>query len=156
MWNSGGVHSSFWLLNVALMIIIISLISRGTYKMERRDGTNFDCKIPPFSLESKTEDNNVPHGFLGNWSAFCLPTSSNLYYHHLHHFFLTTLPSLPTKKKIQKENNLPSCSLMCFTFGHWDVYVGSYKCYFIKTVCSNQDSPNHTGKFVGYIIRPLK
>ena len=28
---------------------------RGTYKMERKDGTSFDCKIPPFSLESKSD-----------------------------------------------------------------------------------------------------
>jgi len=28
----------------------------GTYKMDRPDGTSFDCKIPPFSLESKSED----------------------------------------------------------------------------------------------------
>ncbi|XP_067649270.1 polymerase delta-interacting protein 2-like [Haliotis asinina] len=38
----------------------------GTYKMERRDGTTFDCKIPPFSLESKSEDNTGPHAFLGS------------------------------------------------------------------------------------------
>ncbi|GFR81744.1 polymerase delta-interacting protein [Elysia marginata] len=38
----------------------------GTYKMERRDGTSFDCKIPPFSLESKTDDNNPNNTFLGN------------------------------------------------------------------------------------------
>ncbi|XP_005102673.1 polymerase delta-interacting protein 2 [Aplysia californica] len=36
----------------------------GTYKMERRDGTSFDCKIPPFSLESKSDDS--PHHFIGN------------------------------------------------------------------------------------------
>ncbi|KAK3587268.1 hypothetical protein CHS0354_034413 [Potamilus streckersoni] len=38
----------------------------GTYKMERRDGTAFDCRIPPFSLESKMEDKNNPSGFIGN------------------------------------------------------------------------------------------
>ncbi|KAI8739314.1 polymerase delta-interacting protein 2 [Biomphalaria glabrata] len=37
----------------------------GTYKMERRDGTSFDCKIPPFSLESKSDDSS-PHQFLGS------------------------------------------------------------------------------------------
>jgi len=35
----------------------------GTYKMERRNGTSFDCKIPPFSLESKSEDGPQ---FVGN------------------------------------------------------------------------------------------
>uniref|UniRef100_A0A0B7A2K6 ApaG domain-containing protein n=1 Tax=Arion vulgaris TaxID=1028688 RepID=A0A0B7A2K6_9EUPU len=39
----------------------------GTYKMERRDGTSFDCKIPPFLLESKSDDNsNNPNQFLGS------------------------------------------------------------------------------------------
>ncbi|BFZ18893.1 hypothetical protein BsWGS_21932 [Bradybaena similaris] len=38
----------------------------GTYKMERRDGTSFDCKIPPFSLESKSDDSSNPHQFLGS------------------------------------------------------------------------------------------
>ncbi|KAK9874140.1 hypothetical protein WA026_002495 [Henosepilachna vigintioctopunctata] len=27
----------------------------GTFRMEREDGYNFDCRIPPFSLESKTD-----------------------------------------------------------------------------------------------------
>ncbi|XP_050410033.1 polymerase delta-interacting protein 2 [Patella vulgata] len=38
----------------------------GTFKMERRDGTSFDCKIPPFSLESKSEEINNPNDFLGS------------------------------------------------------------------------------------------
>lgn len=28
----------------------------GTFRLEREDGYSFDCKIPPFSLESKPED----------------------------------------------------------------------------------------------------
>lgn len=28
---------------------------RGTFRMEREDGYTFDCRIPPFSLESKAE-----------------------------------------------------------------------------------------------------
>nr|CAD7571570.1 unnamed protein product [Timema californicum] len=28
----------------------------GTFRMEREDGYTFDCRIPPFSLESKSED----------------------------------------------------------------------------------------------------
>eukprot|EP00058_Branchiostoma_floridae_P026777 XP_002612268.1 hypothetical protein BRAFLDRAFT_246688 [Branchiostoma floridae] len=36
----------------------------GTFRMERSDGHMFDCRIPPFSLESKSDDNNSPHGFV--------------------------------------------------------------------------------------------
>jgi len=32
----------------------------GTFRMEREDGHAFDCRIPPFSLESKQEDPNDP------------------------------------------------------------------------------------------------
>lgn len=32
----------------------------GTFRMEREDGYMFDCRIPPFSLESKHEDNPNP------------------------------------------------------------------------------------------------
>jgi len=32
----------------------------GTFRMEREDGYAFDCRIPPFSLESKQEDPNEP------------------------------------------------------------------------------------------------
>ena len=38
---------------------------RGTFRMEREDGYAFDCRIPPFSLESKQEDPNDPQ-ILGN------------------------------------------------------------------------------------------
>lgn len=30
-------------------------IRRGTFRMEREDGYTFDCRIPPFSLESKPD-----------------------------------------------------------------------------------------------------
>ncbi|ELU15129.1 hypothetical protein CAPTEDRAFT_164871 [Capitella teleta] len=36
----------------------------GTFKMERPDGSTFECRIPPFSLESKHEDGSTPHGFV--------------------------------------------------------------------------------------------
>jgi len=29
--------------------------------MEREDGYAFDCRIPPFSLESKTEESSTPN-----------------------------------------------------------------------------------------------
>ncbi|XP_055853328.1 polymerase delta-interacting protein 2 [Episyrphus balteatus] len=32
----------------------------GTFRLEREDGHSFDCKIPPFSLESKPEENPTP------------------------------------------------------------------------------------------------
>uniref|UniRef100_U5EWR1 Putative mg2+ and co2+ transporter cord n=1 Tax=Corethrella appendiculata TaxID=1370023 RepID=U5EWR1_9DIPT len=31
----------------------------GTFRMEREDGHTFDCRIPPFSLESKPDDNTI-------------------------------------------------------------------------------------------------
>jgi len=37
----------------------------GTFRMEREDGYAFDCRIPPFSLESKQENPNDPQ-ILGN------------------------------------------------------------------------------------------
>jgi len=39
------------------------LVIRGTFKMERQDSSTFECRIPPFSLESKHEDGSTPHGF---------------------------------------------------------------------------------------------
>ncbi|ESN95240.1 hypothetical protein HELRODRAFT_114796 [Helobdella robusta] len=37
----------------------------GTFKMEKSDGSSFECRVPPFSLESKPEDNSsTPHAFL--------------------------------------------------------------------------------------------
>ncbi|RZF41202.1 hypothetical protein LSTR_LSTR011583 [Laodelphax striatellus] len=35
----------------------------GTFRMEREDGYTFDCRIPPFSLESKNDEAN-PSGFI--------------------------------------------------------------------------------------------
>ncbi|XP_071944012.1 polymerase delta-interacting protein 2-like isoform X2 [Antedon mediterranea] len=37
----------------------------GTFRMERNDGYSFDCRIPPFTLESKQSETNNPHGFFG-------------------------------------------------------------------------------------------
>ncbi|XP_067015302.1 polymerase delta-interacting protein 2 isoform X2 [Anabrus simplex] len=34
----------------------------GTFRMEREDGYTFDCRIPPFSLESKNEEPTTPAG----------------------------------------------------------------------------------------------
>jgi len=39
------------------------IVPRGTFKMERQDSSTFECRIPPFSLESKHEDGSTPHGF---------------------------------------------------------------------------------------------
>jgi len=38
----------------------------GTFRMERQDGLNFDCVIPPFSLESKYDDPTTGEPILGN------------------------------------------------------------------------------------------
>lgn len=32
----------------------------GTFRMEREDGHTFDCRIPPFSLESKPDEGSPP------------------------------------------------------------------------------------------------
>ena len=35
----------------------------GTFKMDREDGYVFECRIPPFSLESKPEEgSNLSNG----------------------------------------------------------------------------------------------
>ena len=38
------------------------LFHRGTFRMERDDGFMFDCRIPPFSLESKQDDPTTNNG----------------------------------------------------------------------------------------------
>jgi len=38
----------------------------GTFRMERGDGLAFDCRIPPFSLESKQDDPTNGEPILGN------------------------------------------------------------------------------------------
>lgn len=43
--------SMLFLVRFALMMDILCF--RGTFRMEREDGYTFDCRIPPFSLESK-------------------------------------------------------------------------------------------------------
>lgn len=42
-----------------VIILFINTTIRGTFRMEREDGYTFDCRIPPFSLESKP-DNGGP------------------------------------------------------------------------------------------------
>lgn len=41
----------------------------GTFRLEREDGHSFDCKIPPFSLESKPEDSTPEKSGLGGGSG---------------------------------------------------------------------------------------
>ncbi|XP_046385222.1 polymerase delta-interacting protein 2 [Ischnura elegans] len=36
----------------------------GTFRMEREDGYTFDCRIPPFSLESKSDESSPPSGVI--------------------------------------------------------------------------------------------
>lgn len=33
--------------------------NRGTFRLEREDGHTFDCRVPPFSLESKPDENTT-------------------------------------------------------------------------------------------------
>jgi uncharacterized protein affecting Mg2+/Co2+ transport len=42
----------------------IKVLCRGTFRMEREDGYTFDCRIPPFSLESKSEDPGATTGVM--------------------------------------------------------------------------------------------
>ena len=44
---------------------VLTFFFRGTFRMERDDGYSFDCRIPPFSLESKGDDPNDP-AIVGN------------------------------------------------------------------------------------------
>ena len=52
-------------LTTDISVLVTFYISRGTFRMEREDGHAFDCRIPPFSLESKHENPNDPQ-ILGN------------------------------------------------------------------------------------------
>jgi len=46
-----------------VLVLYLLYVLRGTFKMERQDSSTFECRIPPFSLESKHEDGSTPHGF---------------------------------------------------------------------------------------------
>uniref|UniRef100_A0A182PR87 ApaG domain-containing protein n=1 Tax=Anopheles epiroticus TaxID=199890 RepID=A0A182PR87_9DIPT len=47
----------------------------GTFRMEREDGHMFDCRIPPFSLESKPDDNSGT-GSIDDANTTLSPSSS--------------------------------------------------------------------------------
>lgn len=38
-------------------------VFRGTFRIERTDGSHFDVRIPPFSLESNKDDKAPPAGY---------------------------------------------------------------------------------------------
>ena len=42
-----------------LFTIILIINFRGTFRMEREDGHTFDCRIPPFSLDSKHDPSSL-------------------------------------------------------------------------------------------------
>lgn len=48
----------------------------GTFRMEREDGHMFDCRIPPFSLESKPDDSGNPSDDSSNPSSSGSTSSS--------------------------------------------------------------------------------
>lgn len=41
----------------------LMFVSRGTFRIERTDGSHFDVRIPPFSLESNKDDKAPPAGY---------------------------------------------------------------------------------------------
>lgn len=47
------------------MVTILMMLSlcRGTFRIERTDGSHFDVRIPPFSLESNKDDKAPPAGY---------------------------------------------------------------------------------------------
>lgn len=49
--SPNSVHCIKW-----AILYVATFFIRGTYRMERPDGSMFDVRIPPFSLESKEED----------------------------------------------------------------------------------------------------
>ena len=52
---------------------------RGTFRIERTDGSHFDVRIPPFSLESNKDDKAPPAGytFWGNAAAGACPSAQS-------------------------------------------------------------------------------
>lgn len=42
---------------------VMLLWFRGTFRIERTDGSHFDVRIPPFSLESNKDDKAPPAGY---------------------------------------------------------------------------------------------
>ena len=50
------IYISYYIINLLYMNYIYIEFFRGTFRMERDDGFMFDCRIPPFSLESKQDD----------------------------------------------------------------------------------------------------
>lgn len=63
-----GFCSAVLVLNPCLECPVYSLccfffFSRGTFRIERTDGSHFDVRIPPFSLESNKDDKAPPAGY---------------------------------------------------------------------------------------------
>ena len=77
--RSKPISSLFFLsLELSEKGLNIFIFCRGTFRMERDDGYSFDCRIPPFSLESKGDDPNDP-AIVGNWKIVLLRRKKNTY-----------------------------------------------------------------------------
>lgn len=69
----GGGRSSLFLLlplvslmftnvNCQSFTLVSAWLPRGTFRFERPDGSHFDVRIPPFSLESNKDEKTPPSG----------------------------------------------------------------------------------------------
>lgn len=58
-WGGAGGRGRCRALTLPLSVIGSH---RGSYRLEKPNGTFFDVRIPPFSLESKKDD--TPNGYL--------------------------------------------------------------------------------------------
>ena len=76
--------------NTDISVLVTFYFFRGTFRMEREDGHAFDCRIPPFSLESKHENPNDPQ-ILGNWwiMNIVLHTNYQKSIFNIHSLYLT-------------------------------------------------------------------
>lgn len=54
-YNNIYFHYNKWPISVFVL--------RGTFRIERTDGSHFDVRIPPFSLESNKDDKAPPAGY---------------------------------------------------------------------------------------------
>ena len=58
-------HFNNGIKRMSTVFIFFLFFFRGTFRMEREDGYSFECRIPPFALESKQDDPDDP-AIIGN------------------------------------------------------------------------------------------
>lgn len=49
-------------INCQSFTLVSAWLPRGTFRFERPDGSHFDVRIPPFSLESNKDEKTPPSG----------------------------------------------------------------------------------------------